>query len=90
MPRTKNTPTKKSKDTTQRVAKELADLRMYTLKELAPVLGVSNIALKKYIKEGKLKAAVVGGRWRVTVRDLREFIDRGGAINDSEGIHKKA
>lgn len=48
---------------------------VYTLEELMPVLGVSYRSLLQYIKDGKLAAVKIGGRWKVSADNLKAFID---------------
>lgn len=55
-----------------------------TTRQVAEELGVAIGAVYSYIREGTLKAHKIGGyssrrHWRIKVRDLETFIDRGGA-----------
>ena len=59
-------------------AKKLEDIRLYTLTELEPVLGVTHRTLQTYIKDGRLKGVKVGGKWRVTEETLRKFVNGEG------------
>ena len=54
------------------MAKEL--MKVYTLEELIEVLQVTRRTLYNYIKTGKLKAAKMGKYWRVTEKQLEEFL----------------
>ena len=54
---------------------ELDDLKLYTLTEIETVLGVTHRTLLTYVTTGALKAHKVGGRWKVTKANLKEFID---------------
>ena len=54
------------------MAKEL--MKVYTLEELMEVLQVTRRTLYNYIKTGKLKAAKMGKYWRVTEKQLEEFL----------------
>jgi len=72
----------KSLDTKERTKKRdeenaarLDGLRLYTLTELEPVLGVTHRTLQTYIKTGKLKGALIGGKWKVTEENLRSFLN---------------
>lgn len=55
--------------------KNLETLRMYTLTELEPILGVSHRTLLTYVKEGKIKSIKLGGKWKVSEENLRKFIN---------------
>ena len=55
---------------------ELKKYKLYTAKEIESVLGVSAQSIKRYIKAGKLHAIKVGGKWRVSEEDLKEFLNK--------------
>jgi excisionase family DNA binding protein len=56
-------------------AAALDKYRLYTLTELEPILGVTHRTLQSYVKLGKLKAAKVGGKWKVTEEQLQDFLN---------------
>jgi len=56
---------------------EIADIKLYSLLELSQTLKITTVTLRTYIKQGKLKAKKVGGKWYVTEDALREFFDGG-------------
>lgn len=56
-------------------ARKLEDIRLYTLTELEPILGVTHRTLQTYIKTGALKGIKLGGKWRVTEENLRKFLN---------------
>ena len=45
----------------------------YTVNQAAIALKVHPLTIRRYIKEGKLKAYRVGGNVRISVNDLRSF-----------------
>lgn len=45
----------------------------YTIKQIAIVLKVHPLTVRRYIREGKLKASRVGGNIRISLNDLRNF-----------------
>lgn len=47
----------------------------YTLEEVGEILKISVITLRKYIKQGKIKAIKIGKHWRVTEDNLQAFLD---------------
>lgn len=64
--------------TAQRIennAAKLADIQLYTLTELEPILGVTHRTLQSYIKDGRLKGVKIGGKWKVSGEVLRKFIN---------------
>lgn len=53
-------------------------IRLYTLTELEPILGVTHMTLQSYIKDGRLKGVKIGGKWKVSEEVLRKFINAEG------------
>ena len=53
------------------------DIKVYTLEEISGLLHITRRTLYTYVKEGKLKAVKVGKYWRVTEKNLQEFLERG-------------
>lgn len=53
-------------------------IRLYTLTELEPILGVTHRTLQSYIKDGRLKGVKIGGKWKVSEEVLRKFINGEG------------
>lgn len=51
------------------------DLKIYTLVEVAEMLQVTRRTLYNYLKDGRLKANKVIGKWIVTEEQLRDFIE---------------
>lgn len=54
---------------------KLDSYTVYTLTELEPVLGVTHRTLLQYVKDGKLKAVKIGGKWKVSEDNLKRFIN---------------
>ena len=59
-------------------AAKLDNIRLYTLTELEPILGVTHRTLQSYIKDGRLKGVKIGGKWKVSEEVLRKFINGEG------------
>lgn len=57
------------------MSKELP--KIYTLKEVEEILGVTQRTLYRWIESGTLKAFKAGRTWRVTEQSLQEFMDNG-------------
>lgn len=55
------------------------EIKVYTLEEIAELLHITRRTLYTYVKEGKLKASKIGKYWRVTEKNLQEFIEKGTA-----------
>lgn len=56
-------------------AKRLENIRLYTLTDLEPILGVTHRTLQTYIKEGRLRGVKVGGKWKVSEENLMRFLN---------------
>lgn len=50
---------------------------MYTLTELEPILGVTHRTLLTYIKDKRIKGVKIGGKWKVSEKELLRFINGG-------------
>ena len=55
--------------------KRIEVIKLYTLHEIQPIIGVGYRTLQNYIKDGKLKGAKIGGKWRITEENLRKFLN---------------
>lgn len=55
--------------------KPIESIKLYTLSEVQPILKVSYRTLQNYIKDGRLKAAKIGGKWKVSEDNLLKFIN---------------
>jgi excisionase family DNA binding protein len=54
---------------------ELEELKVYSLTEIEPILGVTHRTLLTYIKDGRLKGVKIGGKLKVSGENLRKFIN---------------
>lgn len=54
----------------------MADLRVYTLNEVADILKVTKRTLYNYIKAEQLPAVKMGKYWRITEKNLQAFISK--------------
>lgn len=59
---------------TEKRTDSIEDLKLFTLTELEPILGVSHQSIVRYVKAGKLPAKKINGKWRVTRADLEKYI----------------
>ncbi len=48
--------------------------RLYKVSEVARVLNVSSVAVRKWIKSGKLKAKRIGKLWMIPKSELKRFL----------------
>ena len=70
----------------------MADIRVYTLDEVADIMKVTKRTLYNYIKAGTLHAVKMGKYWRVSEESLQAFISNGTPTVDAnkrpENQHK--
>lgn len=59
----------------KRMPDGLQGLKLYTLSEIEPILGVSHRTLLSYVKNGTLHAVKIGGKWKVTEKELKRLIN---------------
>lgn len=56
---------------------DLENIKLYTLPQVAKILGVTDRTAWNYVKAQKIKAVKIGGKWKVSEDNLREFINGG-------------
>ncbi len=54
---------------------QLVQETYYTVPEVAETLRVSHMTVYRWIKDGKLGAYKLGGEFRITERDLNQFLE---------------
>lgn len=52
----------------------MLDIKIYSMKEVGKILGVTERTLYNYIKNNKIKVQKIGGRWIITEENLKKFI----------------
>lgn len=60
------------------------DMTIYTVKELSDILGITQVTIREYIKQGKLKAKKIAGVWRITGDALKDF------LSEQKGVEPKS
>lgn len=67
---------------------EIGSIRLYNIAELAETFGVSELTLRNYVREGRLKGRKVGKRWFVSEQAIRDHFgldDEQSALLDAYG-----
>jgi|TARA_Y100000310_G_scaffold112590_1_gene111083 excisionase family DNA binding protein len=54
--------------------KDLLGISFYYLNEVAAEFQVNERTVRRWIKDGKLDAMKLGGRWLIAESDIKEFI----------------
>lgn len=60
----------------------LKDYKLYTLTELEGLLGITHRTLLTHIKDKKLKASKIAGKWRITERNLKLYLKGEAKTNE--------
>ena len=53
--------------------RQLGDLTLYDVEELAELLGTQEKTVRKYLRQGRLKGRKLAGRWYVSLDSLKEY-----------------
>ena len=48
--------------------------RHYSTREVCEILGIANRTLRRWIKEGKIKAINIGGKWRIPESEIKRLL----------------
>ena len=57
------------------MSEDIMSIKLYSLKEVAKLLDVTERTLHNYIKTGKLKGQKIGGKWKISDENLKKFIN---------------
>jgi len=57
--------------------KDIGELRLYTVKEVAEKLGFLEKTIRKMLREGELQGKKLGRKWFITEKFLKEFFEGG-------------
>lgn len=55
----------------------MAEIKVYTLDEIAEIMKVTRRTVYSYVNSGKLHAVKIGKYWKVTEENFREFLNTG-------------
>lgn len=64
--------------------KEILGIKTYTAAEAAEMLGVTTRTLLTYVRAGKLAGGKIGGSWAFTEKQIKDYINKGSVIDNSE------
>ena len=65
---------------------EIGKVILYSLKELSPKLKVSEVTLRRYLREGKLQGKKIGTTWYVSEEGLQRDFGGGGGGQSGERV----
>ena len=52
----------------------MLEIKFYGIREIATGLKITERTVYNYVKDGKLKAVKIGGKWQVAEDNLRMFL----------------
>ena len=53
---------------------QIEDITIYSVKEISESLGITQVTIREYIRQGKLRAKKIAGEWRITSDALMDFL----------------
>ena len=56
-------------------AVQALNIELYTVKQVAYLLRVSERTVMNYLKDGRIKGQKVGGKWRITKAEIERFVN---------------
>lgn len=59
--------------------KKLGDLELFDVEDLAGILGIQKLTLRRMLKNGKIKGRKLAKKWYVTGEALREYFAKSEA-----------
>lgn len=54
----------------------------YTIKEVCETLRLADSTVRRYIREGKMRAVKIGSVWRISESAIAEFLSTDGGMPD--------
>lgn len=65
---------------------QVGELKLYSIEELAELLDIQPVTVRKYCRLGKIKARKLAKKWYVSEDSLTEFFSQG----ESQPVEDKA
>ncbi len=62
--------------------KQIGDIKFYDVQEIAKAFDMTPQSIRKFLREGRIKARKFGTRWYVTEEAIRDYLM--GVDNDKE------
>ena len=57
----------------------------YTIRETGKTLKIAKSTIRRYIREGRLKAGRIGRVWRISESAIAEFLASNGGVSNGNG-----
>ena len=65
--------------------KSILGINVYSIKEVAEMLGITTVTVHNYVRAGKLDARKIGGTWYIAAETIKAFVSGGGNSNTATG-----
>ena len=79
----------KKRKKAEKVAIEIAGVKLYTAQSIADTFGVNVVTILRHIKKGNLKARLIGHRYYIIEENLRRFLDTPRIVCDRVSRKKR-
>ena len=63
--------------------------KLYTVEDIASMFSLTSRTIRNYLKDGILKGRKIGGQWRFTEEELKNFMDNATLAKDIMNRHKQ-
>jgi len=64
--------------------------KLYTVEEIAEMTSLTTRTIRNYLKDGILKGRKIGGQWRFTEEDVKNFMDSGNIAIEVIDFNKQS
>lgn len=54
--------------------------KLFTVEEIAQMTSLTSRTIRNYLKDGSLKGRKIGGQWRFTMDDIKNFMDNSNVV----------
>ena len=62
---------------------------MYTVEDIAKMTSLTDRTIRNYLRNGLLKGRKIGGQWRFSVQDIKNFLDSSEVIDKLSSEYKR-
>lgn len=66
------------------MTKQIGDLKLYDVEELAELLDVQPKTIRAYLQEGKLKGRKIARKWYIPEQSLKEYFSQPEPARDGQ------
>jgi len=69
--------------------KQIGDIKFYDVQEIAKIFDMTPQTIRRFFREGRIKARKFGTRWYVTEEAIREYLLGYDNVPKKEGTNKE-